>query len=397
MVFVLLAFIKAYKKNEGNDDSYKGLSVTELAILSGLLAAYFVQNLAVFDSFATYIFIMIIMAFAHFLETANGNKKEVVEGRKRIKENTLLILFLIVASFFVFNVNFRAIKTSNLAIDGYVAFRNNDMEKAYEIYSEMDSLNSVIIRDARGTCVDNTVSFFSKLLENAEKESLEKVILLSMEFADKNLDYNTSDSMTLLKTAKIYDVASKFYLHYGEKEKASRYNMQSLHYVNLAIEASPERVPLYSYKSGVLLSFNEREEARKVLEGASEINLNMPDAFCQLTDFHFTDKNTKEFLNNFSNCVERGGLKVLGMESFVPKYEKYFYEQNDWGSLATVYKILLSKDPENISWLSNSALSHQKIGDYETAREHASKILELDSSYEKAIGKFLNELDSIDN
>ncbi len=395
MVFVFISFIKAYVKNKENDDSYKGLGVVELSILSGLLAAYFIQNLAVFDSFATYIFIMIIIAFAHFLNVANSGGEEMAKGSRKVKESTLFIVFLIIASFFIFNVNVRAIKTSNLAIEGYIAFHNKDLVKAYNMYSEMKELNSFLIRDARGTCADNVVNFFPLLLEDTSKEDLERIILLSIEFVDANVDYNPSDSMTLFKASRIYETASKFYLHYRENEKASDYNMIALNYMNLAIESSPQRVPLYSYKSNLLLSFNKKEEAISLLVEASSINTKMPDPFCQLSDLYFTDENIDSFLDVFPKCINNGGLIYLGMEDFVSKFEKYFYERNDWESLSIMYKVLIANNSSNASWLSNSALSHQNIGDYETARLHALMILDVDKSYQNAVDKFLNDLNSV--
>jgi tetratricopeptide (TPR) repeat protein len=84
----------------------------------------------------------------------------------------------------------------------------------------------------------------------------------------------------------------------------------------------------------------------------------------------------------------------MSFDSFISGFEEYFFAKEDFESLRKIYGVILEKYPEDIDWLSRSALVYYQIGDFDQAERNAFKILELDSSYKEDIDLFLEQLKS---
>ncbi|PKM91840.1 hypothetical protein CVU82_01375 [Candidatus Falkowbacteria bacterium HGW-Falkowbacteria-1] len=401
LIFFLFYFLnKTYQQNKGNYDinNIKGLNIWEYSILSGLLVAYFVQNLAVFDSFSTYMYLMFFMAFVNFLEISNkkiDNNIVETKGRKEgVREEILFLFFGAASLMLIFNVNILAIKTSRKTIEAYTSLGRGDVLGFYQKSGEAFTLNSVMARDSKESYINLVTSNFDSMLEKSSLDDLEKIVLLAIQATDSNLNYNVNDSLMLFRSAKVYEMAGRLYSKKGDNNQAVKYNDIALKLIDMAIISSPQRVPLYSFKSSILLNVGREDEALESLNYAKNINKKMPDAFCQLANLNFVFENIEEFHKDFPICIEDGGLELMSFDSFISGFEEYFFAKEDFESLRKIYGVILEKYPEDIDWLSRSALVYYQIGDFDQAERNAFKILELDSSYKEDIDLFLEQLKS---
>lgn len=401
LILSLFYFLnRAYKKNkeDSNGENPKALDVWELSILLGLLVAYLVQNLAVFDSFSTYMYLIFFMAFINFLEISN---KKVTETEIRVRDNRgevreeILFLLIGLVSILMININIAAIKTSKKTIEAYTFLGGGDVMASHETFTEAFNFNSVLVRDSRESYINLMSSNFDAMLEKLPFDDLEKMTLLAIEASNSNLNYNINDSLTLFRSAKVYEMAGRFYSKKGDEDQAVKHNSVALKMIDLAIESSPQRVPLYSFKSSILLNFGKESEALETLNYAKNINKKMPDAFCQVANLNFALGNIEDFHEDFAVCLDNKGLELMNFGPLISNFEEYFFAKEDFESLRKIYGLILDKYPEDIDWLSRSALLYYKIGDFDQAKEKALKIIEIDESYQEDVDLFLEELKSV--
>lgn len=396
--FILLLFyflLKSYLVHRKNNDNPNALNLLELSTLSGLLVAYFVQNLAVFDSFSTYMYLMFFAAYVSFLELSNKPKTELIKkDGVKMKEGVLFLLFGAIFLFFIFNVNIRAINTANKTIKAYASLGRGNIAESYNNFKQSFELNSVLVRDSRESYITLVSSNFDAMLKDVPFEDLEKVIQLAIYAADSNLNFNLNDSLMLFRAAKVYEMAGRFYASGEDNEQAIKYNSIALKMIDLSIDSSPQRVPLYSFKASILLNFGKNEEAIETLEYAQKINPNMPDAFCQAANLNFTFDNIEKFHKDFKPCVDNRGLELMNFDSFVSDFGEKLLIKEDFESIIKIYDVILEKYPQKIDWLSKAALAYYEAGDFVKARNSALKILELDKNYQDDVEFFLEELDN---
>lgn len=238
---------------------------------------------------------------------------------------------------------------------------------------------------------------FDSMLNKVSLEDLEKIVSLGIYAANSNLNYNVNDSLMLFRAAKIYEMAGRFYAKKGDNELAVENNSLALKMVDLAIEASPERVPLYSFKSSILLNFGKDQEAIDTLNYAKSINTRMPDAFCQAANLYFLEDDINNFLLDLKACTDNRGFDLMNFDSFITRFEEKLLEDKKHEAVIGMYDVILEKYPDNIDWLSRGGLAYYVAGDFSKARACAEKILELNESYQEDVDVFLEQLDNAEN
>jgi len=401
LLFIVSLFyflFKSYLQYRKNNDNPRALNLLELSALSGLLVAYFVQNLAVFDSFSTYMYLMFIAAYIHFLELSSKTKVE--EKKKegvKIKEGVLFLFFASIFLILIFSVNIRAIKTSKATIGAYISLGKGDIMGSYNNFEKAFGYQSVLVRDSRESYITLMTNNFDSMLNKVSLEDLEKIVSLGIYAANSNLNYNVNDSLMLFRAAKIYEMAGRFYAKKGDNELAVENNSLALKMVDLAIEASPERVPLYSFKSSILLNFGKDQEAIDTLNYAKSINTRMPDAFCQAANLYFLEDDINNFLLDLKACTDNRGFDLMNFDSFITRFEEKLLEDKKHEAVIGMYDVILEKYPDNIDWLSRGGLAYYVAGDFSKARACAEKILELNESYQEDVDVFLEQLDNAEN
>ncbi len=391
-LIVLIYLIKAYKKRNEVDTIFK-IDKVELAIILGLITAYFVQNLAVFDSFATYLYFMIVLAFINFIAFRPINK----EGFKinGIVKNFLFPV-LIIMSIWAFNNNIKTIEMLKKTIEAYSTVHTQGIIESHDYYEEALSFNTKLERDVRKAYINLVLSSSDQLTSSKDFSGAEKAILLAIQTAEDNESYNQYDSLSLTRLSRIYDLASRFYFTRGQEEKGSYYGNLAFDAIDRAIESSPGRVLLYLSKASLLVNFGEKEEAVAELEYAKSLNPKMPEAYCQLSHFYFIIKENDKFLDNFSDCEELNGFNLMNWGDFFSSVEAYYSEQKDYDNLISVFNIVLKSNQNDINIWSRLALTYFNNGQIEEARSSALKILDIDPSLKADVDSFLERIESVE-
>ncbi len=391
-IFIVLAIylIKSYQESDNPDK----ISKNELIILSALLVAYFVQNLAVFDSFATYLSFMVILAFINYSKIGNRadfKKEQALNISNNIRY--FVAPFFVIILFLALMNNINSFSMLKKTIDAYAYTHKNGIIEGSKKYSEVFEYKTGLERDARESYINLALSVPDHFYKNVKSEEAEKALLLMIEQAEKNEKYNIYDSLFLSRLSRVYDLAGKFYFYKPDMEKSSYYSSLALSSIDRAIESSPGRVPLYLIKANLLLNFGEKEGALKEIEYARSLNEKMPEPYCQLAHFYFLDKNIDPFFENFKVCGDLKGFTLMSWGDFLSSVENYFVEKNDLNTLVSVYEIILSNSPDDINVLSKIASYYFQVGQFEKARESALHILEIDSNYLNDVNNFIDQID----
>jgi len=180
----------------------EGTAMRELLVMAALLAAYFIQNLAVFDSLPTYMGLMISLAYLIFI-TRPETETEPIPSAPSIsdtKEYIGLVMAGILMLIIVFSYNVRSMNMLTRVIEAYSYVATGQYNLGLESYREALAMDTPLIRDARTTLVNIVISnpsIFQRFSEDNLKESIDFV---ETEL-EKNVAYNPADSLTQMQAA----------------------------------------------------------------------------------------------------------------------------------------------------------------------------------------------------
>lgn len=243
-IFVLAYIIIAYRRREEMSENFK-VSQTELSLLLGLLVAYFVQNLAVFDSFATYLYFFSFLAYIYFIErSVRALKVQEIKEQGKIKKYEFLkvsgISLLFILIIFSLNRNVNAMSMIKKTISAYAVASRVGIVESNKKYAEVFSYSTGLERDSRESFINLALEKTDQILKHKDPVAAKETVEMLMELGEKNLSYNQYDSLMLMRLSKIYALSASFYFSVEkDSEKGSQYNNLSLDSLNRAIESSP--------------------------------------------------------------------------------------------------------------------------------------------------------------
>ena len=306
----------------------KKINSWQLAVLSGLIVAYFVQNLAVFDSLVTYVSLFGLLGFIYY--NYHQNEIDVVSAKKSAlsdeKELALWVVLIILALIFVVRFNIRGFQMLAGTIDGYQSVAKGQLMEGVAIYKQTLAKEVGYNRDSRGTLV-NLISSHPQALMSLSTKDAQEVAAYAVELARQNAAYNPTDSLLHTQLAKISDVAAR--LNYKDMDKFNEYSGDAMAAIDTAILASPERFPLYSVKSDIYLTRGEKDEAINALKKAIKLRSDSPDAYCSLARAYFFFKDYNQAYESARTCAKLDSISLLGTGDLVTGAINYFSEKKD--------------------------------------------------------------------
>lgn len=365
---------------------YHGLNNIEVITIISLLSAYFIQNLAIFDSFSTFLGLMSIFGFIYWLnQRRQGETDDRPEPKMVIKNESteLLVLggLLLIAFIFCNHYNFKTWKMFKQTIDGYAQIASGRLETGAAIYKEALS-DRPLERDSRVTLI-NLVSSNLALFDTVSKERATEIFDYTISLAKKNVSYHPGDSMMQLQLAQVLDVAARY--HYQDLEKFNLYSTEAMQAVAKSIEASPKRATTYFVKAQMQLMRMENEEAIKTMEQAISLNPNYSEGHCRLAQMFFLidEPQYGSALSTALNaCVDKGGVATIVSENMLKLAINHYSDVKDYERAAVLSERLASiSEPDPEVWYNLAKLNYV-IGNVEKAEETFLKALFLDSSLE---------------
>ena len=332
-VAVLFYLFKEMKSNGfrvGTSD-LKHRRNLEVIIILALISAYFIQNLAIFDSYVTYIGLMITLGFIYMLVRDREEREgEIVETKKvylekKSTETVVLIALLLAAYLFAANFNIKPKRILEESIQAYSQIVNQKFDSGYRLFQEALE-DHPLERDARVVVINSFISYWDSLTALDPKRA-EEIVEFVVSVSKKNVDYNPYDSLMQMQLAQVLDTAARFYGN-NNIEKANEYSAQAMQAIEYAIESSPGRAPVYLSKAQMLLTRGENEAALAAVNEAIELNVNYYEGYCRLAQFYMYLQQEESLRDALNSCVDLGGASSINSSSFLINAVSYFVDSS---------------------------------------------------------------------
>ena len=360
----------------------------EIIILISLLAAYFIQNLAIFDSFVTYMGMMITLGFIYYLRIER-EERAVIEGVSEAKAATapkfylkkqsveiFLLIFLLLATYtFTANFNLKPKRTLEGAIEAYALGLGGEVDASYRMFQEVFK-DHPLERDARVVAI-NLFSSNSERLKALEPERADEIIEFVIGLAEKNVAYNSYDSLMQMQLSQVADVAARFYGN-NDLEKANLYSAIAMQAIEYAIESSPGRAPVYLVKAQMLLTRGENEEAIETVKYAISLNDKYYEGYCRLAQFHMYLQVQDGLTDALNSCIDLNGVSSINSSQFLSSSIGYLVDTGDFERAIKFALRLTVLYPDDAEVFLNTAKIYLIMGENDLSAEYLRQAYALD-------------------
>ncbi|MDD2354044.1 MAG: O-antigen ligase family protein [Patescibacteria group bacterium] len=382
-IFVFVAFyiISLWRRQGWHiDKTPLGRKNLELVLLTALFIAYFVQNLAVFDSLVTYMGLMMALGFIYFLyenkmEDVLQNEVKNIEKRG---ETFVLMGVLILALIVINQFNIKPWRTLEGVIAGYTKLVSGEVIDGLDIFQQ-SLKDGPLDRDGRSSLLNLIISNPIILTSFTEEKAKNEFSYLES-LALKNLEHNPQDSLFLLQTAQLYDLGSRVFA--SDLELKDKYSNLALDYTQKALISSPGRIPIYFVKAQIMSFKGDNAAALEVLEYAQSLNYDYADTSCRLAPLYKEMNRKDDAIDAYYNCIDNGVTSKLGGVNSLIEAAEFLVENEEYErSIVVLEELVKSYDSDPNMWFNLAQLYLLVEDDELKAREAANQAIVLDPSF----------------
>ena len=219
----------------------------EPIILIGLFAAYFIQNLAIFDSLVTYIGLMISLAYIYYLVNPETTGRET---EKKIPEFTALVVGFFIVFILTNQFNLKPWRTFQGVIKGYSMLAQGQVLDSLAFYKDAFKNNTPLDRDGK-TALINSVVGNPKSVLSLKPSDGHDVIEYLITLGKDNVSNNPQDSLMELQLAQVYSIGANLKI---DASTTDEYYNSSIEAIDKSLVASHQRIPVYFMKANLLIT-----------------------------------------------------------------------------------------------------------------------------------------------
>jgi len=375
-VWAMIYLIKAYQ--------HKKLELPEFAAMFSLMIAYFVQNLALFDCLASYLYFMLILAFinnAYRQPTTVRQENSGWEG----KEMIVFVVGGLAALWVIWLTNVSTIKMLGKTIDGIIAVNQGQAYQALALFKEAEAAQSPLVRDGRSAMINAYIGG-SYYLEQLPGSQLTEIISYVDQQSTKNINYNPKDSYLNMQRAQFLSLASQV----SRNNLSAGYAKDGLKAAEQAIENGYDHVLPHYVKAQLLSDLDQPDEAIAELKATLKISEKYWDTFCHLSRMQLNrgvDK--EEAYSHLDRCLEEGGARLLGAGNYFNEAIKYYQDKKDTIKLIMLTEQLARIYPQGAEvWLRLAQL-YQEQGILDGAYQAAQQAVQLKPELKDSLKEIL--------
>lgn len=326
-----------------SDNSF---SITERALLTGLLAAYLFQNIFVFDNIGTYILFFVILAYVHATHSTplsdKWQKRFSFEPGfvNRVLAPLVVIIFL--AGLYV--VNIRPIQAGATLIEALRKQQEGDIEGTYEAYQKVFSLNTFADSEAREQIIQTTINVANS--PNLDVTTKQKFLTLAKSELEKQLERTPNDA--------------RYVLFLGYLLNRTHQSTESIPYLKRAVELSPKKQTMYFELGSAYLSANMADEAYQAFKTAYEFDTRYKEAamFFAVGSL-YTDKQDEAV----RALTQTYGTTTVSDDRLV----KALFDKSAWNLLMPILESRVASGPTNEQYRINLAAAYLQMNQRQKA------------------------------
>lgn len=405
-VAVLWSLYQLYKKDKEKLYLY-------LLIVSGL-AAYFAQNLFVFDTLPTYILFYLILGYITFLYS---NSQPLTPAEEIKKKDRIEIgvfgsgILIVILSVVVYSINiFPAIANYNINLAFRYASNGNNANNNYElILNKFDQLlqaggktekelkNSQDIwnnrartnyaeaisyfdkaiaygtyqnREFREKYAESVLSFYKKKCFEGDEDDVDTYLGKILTEVDKNMTEYPLDIQEYSYALTVYNMVFPYF--------PERLNMV-FELGEKSIELSKDRPQIYYELGKAKISQKKYEEGITYFQKAIDLNPNTSESYWNLLVSYAQAGKKEEAAATIEKIKEMDGIN-FEEPSDLNRLVSIFTSTKDYENLAWVYDNLIELQSLTVDHYIKAAIINRELRNYAKAKEYMSKAMELDKT-----------------
>ncbi|MFH1255418.1 MAG: O-antigen ligase family protein [bacterium] len=365
------------------------VSLDEFILLACLFTAYFIQNLAVFDSLATYICLMPALGYVYWL--ANGHEEQEVDNQPGLDNKELAVLAaagLIFISI-IFQYNIKVWKMLDGTIKGQIQLAGGDIAAGVEEYKKALSHKTPLDRDSRSSLI-NSINVRQNEMLSLGGEKAKEIADYAVSLAEENVKLNPSDSMMQMQLAQTLNTAAM--VNQDNQNKFYFYSDRALEAIGESIKASPGRVTVYFVKAQIYISRSDKNNVIETLKYAVRLNEKYAESSCYLSKIYIYFNEEEPGYDYLDKCLDLNGSSYVQPIDFLKVALKHYTEKNDQKRILTLYERWADLEQSNAKIFVNLSLLYAKTGNNDKAVKAAQKAAELDPSMKSAAEEFIRKL-----
>jgi len=380
---VLVAALYYLRRNFKRNGAYAGTADPagrrnlEILLLVALIAAYFIQNLVVFDSYVTYIGLMMMLGFIYWQSAPSADEMAAAPVRRflvsRQWEGVAAVILIMLAYIFASQYNLKPWRMFQGVIVGYTDILSGRFTSGVLAYQKA-LVGTPLDRDGRVTLI-NLLNANQASLDNVPKEGANAVLDYVIGLAEENVAENPDDSLMQLQLAQVLDAAARF--NYQDLEKFNDYSRRSLQAMDRAIAASPGRAPLYLIQTQMLLLRGDKEEAVKSVEYAISLNPRYEEPYCRLAQVYLILDDDAKMSAPLDKCLDLGGVDGMYVSQMIEKYVNHYIAKTDYPRITKLAERLSQLNPDNAPVWFNLAKIYWVSGQTASAEAAAAQAAKL--------------------
>jgi O-antigen ligase len=377
---IFIVLILALYKSRKN----KQISYYQSATLFCLLAAYFIQNLLVFDSLSSLFSFAFIIALIHYLQ--NQDIQDEIKISK-IKYGQYLIYPMILLFIWInVSINFPVLASTaeTRSVLQEFAYRNYTDSRVYD--NLKSSLNRNLPWDWE--IIDAYVKPMMDIVRDPGAEVDYRQVNQTLQLLDDKIQ--EIDNPEILD-AKMYQRFARIYALRMELDPDNAYYFeQAKHYATRGLEIGPNRLPTMYVLSQLYIFEEDYQAAAEILFAAIEANPRVAESYWSLALLYSAMEDKEKMMDAIRQSIEYG-IYIRTMHE-IEVLLPFFQEAKDYKTLEYLYTKILVKEPNEPQWYANLAAVYKELGDKEKAIETVNKILEIDANYLEQVQAFIDAL-----
>ncbi len=350
-----VALRNLYKKNQWS------LPVTLLS--GGVLVAYFLQNLFVFDNIATYICFFTILAYIHSeSQTRDIQKNQMLKTRAEY-QSFALVGILIVTFFVMYILVIRPLMTNRSLLNALILVARQDSQGAVDAFKKSLSYDYLGKTETREQLAQYV--FGGGFGKNASPQLVNDAIQLALSEAEANVVVNSQDARAHIFLGALYSRVNT-----GSPDTQKEFLKKSIDTLQKALTISPNKQQIYFELSDVYLRTGDVESALRTAQAVYDLEPQYPLAQTQLAALYILSG--KQGLADALLLKERGTVDPPD-PVIADTYSRLIsdaYTKNDVvrvqsysKRLINVLKGLIAGNPENIEYRKRLASIYFLVGD----------------------------------
>lgn len=315
-------------------------SVTERSLLTGLIAAYLFQNIFVFDNIVSYILFFTILAYIH----ATHGQPLSDAWQKRLSFDigfvnrvlAPLIVVILIAGLYV--VNIRPIEAGSTLIQALRKQQEGNLEETYALYQKVFALKTFADSEAREQLIQTAINVVNS--QNVDVTTKQKFLTLAKTELEKQLARTPDDA--------------RYVLFMGYLLNRTNQSLESIPYLERAVELSPKKQNMYFELGSAYLSAGMTTEAYETFKKAYEFETKYKEAAVFFAVGSLYADKKEEAVNALNQSY---GTTTVSDDRLI----KAFFEKQQWGLLMPILLERVASNPTSDQFRINLAAAYLQM------------------------------------